>query len=643
MTIKNRRLKGSNKGWFSAKSRPFIGMVLMALMSGFFSGAQALAQGDGQRYFERSDASQPSYTRADSLRGGVTAERAWWDVTHYHLQVAVDIEGRALSGLNRMHYRVRESLDEQTARLMQRSGVEAADMVAARNAGRLQIDLQAPMQLVSARQEGRLLEVEQEGSAWFISGAASGPGVHSVDLEFEGQPVVAANPPWDGGITWQNDRAGSPFVASANQGIGASVWWPNKDHPWDEPDSMLISVRLPDSLMNVSNGRLRGVEAHSDDTHTTHWAVVNPINNYGVNINIAAYEHFSEVYNGLEGPLAVDYYVLPENLEAARRQFAEVPRTLEAFEYWFGPYPFYEDGFKIVEVPYLGMEHQSSVTYGNGFKNGYRGRDLSGSGWGMEFDFIIVHEAAHEWFANSLTNEDVADMWIHESFTNYAESLFLEYHFGWQAAQEYVRGLRFAVSHDRPVIPDYGVNERGSGDMYYRGSNFLHTLRSVVANDSLWRDMLLGLNREFYHQTVGTEALVGYMSEVLGLNVAPLARQYLMDTRLPVLEYGFRDGQLRYRYAQVRSDFAMPVDVKVEISGPSEHELLVDLETRLEPTNRWQELDITELIPLKEFARFGLLVNDESDFLTDLYWKLKMETNYYVGSLEVNPGEKGVE
>ena len=371
--------------------------------------------------------------------------------------------------------------------------------------------------------------------------------------------------------------------------------------------------------------------------------MVNPINNYGVNINIAAYEHFSEVFDGLDGPLTVDYYVLPENLEAARRQFAEVPRTLEAFEYWFGPYPFYEDGFKIVEVPYLGMEHQSSVTYGNGYANGYRGRDLSGSGWGMEFDFIIVHEAAHEWFANSLTNEDAADMWIHESFTNYAESLFLEYHFGWQAAQEYVRGLRFAVSHDRPVIPDYGVNERGSGDMYYRGSNFLHTLRAVVADDSLWREMLLGLNREFYHQTVGTEALVGYMSEVLGFDVAPLAKQYLMDTRLPVLEYGFRGGQLRYRYAQVGADFAMPLDMTVEISGPNEHELLVSLETRLEPTNRWQELDIKELIPLKEFARFGLLVNDESDFLEDINWKLKIETNFYVGSLDVNPGEKGVD
>jgi aminopeptidase N len=371
--------------------------------------------------------------------------------------------------------------------------------------------------------------------------------------------------------------------------------------------------------------------------------VVNPINNYGVNINIAAYEHFSEVYDGLDGPLTVDYYVLPKNLEAARRQFAEVPRTLEAFEYWFGPYPFYEDGFKLVEAPYLGMEHQSSVTYGNGYANGYRGRDLSGSGWGMEFDFIIVHEAAHEWFANSLTNEDVADMWIHESFTNYAESLFLEYHFGWRAAQEYIYGLRFAVTHDHPVIPDYGVNERGSGDMYYRGSNFLHTLRAVVANDSLWKDMLLGLNREFYHQTVGTEALVAYMEERLVLEVAPLVAQYLMDARLPVLEYGFRDGQLRYRYAQVRSDFAMPLDVKVEILSDESCESRMFSEFRLMPTTRWQSVDLSEVMDLGMAGLALVAAHDVNDFWEKIQWKLQVDADFYLGIFEVNPMKGGME
>ena len=602
----------------------------------------ALAQGDGQGYFQRPDDSQLSYTRADSLRGGVTAERAWWDLTHYHLEVAVNIEGRTISGLNRMTYQVRESMDEQTGRLIQQSGVDEAAINAARDAGKLQIDFQAPMRLVSAEQAGQKLKVEQEGSAWFVYGVNNEFGLNVIDLEFEGQPIVAANPPWDGGITWQSDSVGRPFVASANQGIGASVWWPNKDHPWDEPDSMLISVRVPDSLMNVSNGRLREVEAHGDGTHTTHWAVVNPINNYGVNINIAAYEHFSEVYNGLNGPLTVDYYVLPENIEAARSHFAEVPRTLEAFEYWFGPYPFYEDGFKLVEVPYLGMEHQSSVTYGNGFRNGYLGRDLSGSGWGMEFDFIIVHEVAHEWFANSLTNEDVADMWIHESFTNYAESLFLEYHFGWRAAQEYVRGLRFSITHDRPIIPDYGVNERGSGDMYYLGSNFLHTLRAVVADDSLWREMLLGLNRKFYHKTVGTEALVKYMKGVLDIELKPLVAQYLMDTRLPVFEYGFREGMLRYRYAQVRSDFEMPLVMRVWISSSEGMDSDIESELRLTPTTKWQSLDLSELMDLGMLSRAFTASDYKSYPLNKIQWNLEVDPDFYVSTLEVNPNEKGV-
>jgi aminopeptidase N len=234
-------------------------------------------------------------------------------------------------------------------------------------------------------------------------------------------------------------------------------------------------------------------------------------------------------------------------------------------------------------------------------------------------------------------------MWIHESFTNYAESLFLEYHFGWQAAQEYVRGLRFAVSHDRPVIPDYGVNERGSGDMYYGGSNFLHTLRAVVNDDSLWRAVLLGLNQEFFQQTVGTEALVDYMSEVVGFDVAPLAKQYLMDTRFPVLEYGFRGGQLRYRYAQVAADFAMPVDVKVGILSDEGSDSEVFSELRLVPTTRWQSLDLSEVMDLGMAGLAFIDADDESDFLSSISWNLRVHPNFYVGSLEVNPGEKGVD
>src|SRR5690606_7352637 len=253
--------------------------------------------------------------------------------------------------------------------------------------------------------------------------------------------------PWDGGFSWKKDDNGNDFVATSCQGLGASVWWPNKDHMYDEVDSMLISVRVPKALMEVSNGQLRGVEDHKDGTNTYHWFVNNPINNYGVNVNIGDYVHFSEDYNGEKGILKMDYYVLKYNLEKAKQQFKDAPRMMEAFEHWFGPYPFYEDGYKLVEVPYLGMEHQSSVTYGNGFENGYLGRDLSGTGWGLKFDFIIIHESAHEWFANNITYKDIADMWIHESFTAYAESIFVEYFYGKKAGAEYVIGTRRGIQN----------------------------------------------------------------------------------------------------------------------------------------------------------------------------------------------------
>lgn len=485
--------------------------------------------------FQRS----PEFTRQDTLRGSVTPERAWWDLTYYHLDVDVDIETRTISGVNTVQYKVLEEYD------------------------RMQIDLQPPMRIDRAEQGGKELKVIREGNAWYIGLEEPQPegSVKELELYFSGKPREAVNAPWDGGFSWTTDHNGKPFVATSNQGIGASLWWPNKDHMYDEPDSMLISIRVPDSLMDVSNGRLRKVEEHSDRTKTWHWYVDNPINNYGVNINIGDYVHFGEIIDGEAGDLTMDYYVLRGNKEKAIKQFADAPRTIEALEYWFGPYPFYEDGFKLVQVPYLGMEHQSSVTYGNGFRNGYLGNDLSGSGWGLKFDFIIIHESGHEWFANNITYRDVADMWIHEGFTNYSESLFLDYFYGEKAASEYVRGLRLNIANDRPVIGFYGVNYEGSSDMYYKGSNMLHTIRQVVADDSLWRATLRGLNKEFYHQTVTTQQIEAYMIQKTGIDLSKIFDQYLRDIRIPVLEYAIRNGTLQYRWMNAVKGFNMPVDI----------------------------------------------------------------------------------
>jgi aminopeptidase N len=334
---------------------------------------------------------------------------------------------------------------------------------------------------------------------------------------------------------------------------------------YDEPDSMLISVNVPDSLMDVSNGKLRKVVRLDDGTTTYNWFVTNPINNYGVNINIGDYVHFSEVYKGEKGDLPCDYYVLRNNLERAKIQFRQAPMMLIAFEYWFGPYPFYEDGYKLVEAPYLGMEHQSSVTYGNGFANGYWGTDLSGTGWGDKFDFIIIHESGHEWFGNSITYEDAADMWVHESFANYSENLYLEYYFGRAAGSEYVIGTRKNINNDRPIIGAYNVNSEGSHDMYYKGGNMLHTLRQIINDDVKWRSILRGLNRDFYHCVVKGSQIENYISEKAGINLQSFFDQYLRDIRIPVFEYYVKGKSLTFRWNNCVPGFNMPL--KVEVAG----------------------------------------------------------------------------
>ncbi len=484
---------------------------------------------------------QPVFTHQDTLRGSITPEREWWDLSYYHLDIKVDPSDRSIKGSNLLRYKV---LKENQL---------------------MQIDLQPPMKIIKVTQDGSELSWKRDGNAWFImlQKVQKTGQTEEMVLWYEGNPKVSENPPWSGGITWNKDGNGNDFIASACQGDGASLWWPCKDHPYDEPDSMLISVNVPGHLTDVSNGRLRGVDEKPDGTHTFHWFVSNPINNYGVNINIADYVHFSEKYRGEKGILDCDYYVLNGNMGKAKEHFKDVKRMLEAFEYWFGPYPFYEDSYKLVEVPYLGMEHQSSVTYGNDFKKGYQGRDLSQTGWGLKFDFIIVHESGHEWFANSITNWDVADMWIHESFIAYSENLFLDYFYGKEASAAYVRGTRANIRNDRPIIGIYDVNYEGSGDMYYKGSNMLHTLRQLVDDDEQWREILREINKKYYHQTVKGSQIEAFMSEQTGKDLSAFFDQYLRDTRIPVLEYIIKGNELKFRWANCVKGFNMSVRVEV--------------------------------------------------------------------------------
>lgn len=504
---------------------------------------------------------QKTATRADSLRGSITPERAWWDLKHYDLTVQIDPSTKSIKGSNKITYKV---LSEAIV---------------------LQIDLQEPLKITAITQGGEPLTFRREGAVhWVTLRKKQEVGqVEQVLISYEGMPKEAIRPPWDGGITWQKDSKGLPFVASSNQGIGSSIWWPLKDHPADEVDSLDMHVTVPKGLMDISNGRLVEIEV-GKDTDTFHWKVVNPINDYGVNINVGDYVHFGEKYEGEKGTLDMDYFVLRENLEKAKVHFQDARRMMQAFEHWFGPYPFYEDGFKLVDAPYLGMEHQSSVTYGNGYQNGYRGRDLSGTGWGMKFDFIIIHEAGHEWFANNITYKDVADMWIHESFTNYSESLFLDYHYGKEAGQAYVRGTRMNIANDIPIIGTYGLNKRGSGDMYYKGGNLLNMIRQLLQDDDKWRLILRGLNKEFYHQTVTTEQVESYISTQVGWNLGKVFDQYLRDTRIPIFEYYQQGGEIQYRWTNAVKDFDMPVDV--QLNGKV---------IRLQAKTSWQKLEVGQL------------------------------------------------
>ncbi len=517
-----------------------------------------------------------AYTHADTLRGSITPERIWWDLAHYHLQVRVAPDDSTFSGRNTIRYRV----------------LKASQV--------MQIDLQAPMKLIRAEQDGQPLAVRSDGSAHFITlTKPQRPGrTETITVDYGGKPRVARNAPWDGGVSWARDSTRSWFIATSCQGLGASVWWPCKDHMYDEPDSMLISVTVPQPYMDVSNGQLRRVITNADQTRTFDWAVVNPINNYGVNVNIAKYVSWQETYQGEQGPLALSYYVLPQNEAAAREQFQQAKTMLRVFEHWFGPYPFYKDGYKLVQVPYLGMEHQSSVTYGNRFRNGYLGRDLSRTGWGLQFDFIIVHESGHEWFANNITYKDIADMWIHEGFTAYSENLYVEALFGKNAGAQYVIGTRVGIKNDRPVIGDYAVNSEGSGDMYYKGANMLHMIRQLVANDEKWRQILRGMSRTFYHQTVTTQQIESYLITRTGLPLKPLFDQYLRDARVPTLEYKITPEGVDYRFTNCQKSFTIPVGICLNDAGP---------QRIVTPSTTWQTLRLPNVKELAIDANYYLL------------------------------------
>lgn len=511
---------------------------------------------------------QKEFTRADTLRGTVTPERSWWNVTRYDLTCSFDFNERSLTGSNIISYRVVSTPAKE-----------------------MQIDLQVGLNIDSIILDNSSLSFRREGNAYFVSVPQNQEKntIKDITVYYHGIPRPAIRPPWDGGVIWSKDKNGNPWISVACQGLGASVWYPCKDHQSDEPDSASVTIIVPDTLVAVSNGRLRNKTSKGNGTTAYTWVVMDPINNYNIIPYIGKYAHWHEGFNGEKGHLDCDYWVMDYNLEKAKEQFKQAGKMLKCFEHWFGPYPFYEDGYKLVEAPHLGMEHQSAVAYGNNFANGYRGTDLSGTGWGLKWDFILVHESGHEWFGNNITSNDVADMWVHESFTNYSETLFTTCEYGKEAGNDYVIGTRAKIQNNLPIQGPYGVNQEGSGDMYYKGGNMIHTIRQVINDDEKFRNILRGLNEKFYHKTIDGEDIKNYISEASGIDFSKVFDQYLNTTQIPELEYKISGKKISYRWTNCINGFNLPV--KVNIDGK---------EYRISPTQKWKTLKVKQ--PVAQFS-----------------------------------------
>lgn len=473
------------------------------------------------------------FTLADTLRGANSAQRTCYDVTHYNLDVTVDVGLKSISGFNEIRFKVMSDFDS------------------------LQIDLFENMTLDSILFRGEKLDFIRHYNAVFVRfGNIQKQGeTGKIKVYYQGAPVAAKNAPWDGGFVWKEDGNGRPFIGVACEGTGASLWWPNKDHLSDEPDSMRIACTVPKGLMCVANGDLIDTQESEAQTKFV-WEVDYPINNYNVTLNIADYSHFQSEYDGIDGKLRLDYYVLKENLEKAKAQFLQVPEMMTCFEEAFGPYPFYKDGYALVETPYLGMEHQSAIAYGNKYMSGYLGR-FPGE---MDFDYIIIHETGHEWWGNSVSMKDVADMWIHESFCTYSESVFVECKYGYESMLEYLLYQRNFINNRTPILGTYGLNHEGNGtDMYYKGSWMLHTFRSVLNNDSLFRAVLKGVAQDFDYKTADGDEIINYINNKVKYNYTPFFEQYLSYADVPVLEYRFNKKTLVLRWIAEAKGFKMPV------------------------------------------------------------------------------------
>ena len=489
---------------------------------------------------------QPAFNRADTLRGTLSELRSCFDVNHYDLSVTIDLSSQSISGKNIITFKATEDFQL------------------------LQLDLFENMTVAQIQFENRPLAFTREFNAIFVQLPRllkKGDKAQLV-VYFNGKPRVAKNPPWDGGFIWTTSENKQPWIAVSCQGIGASLWWPCKDHLSDEPDSMDIHCSVPSPLVCVSNGQDRGVTNDMVGYKTYNWHVSYPINNYNVSINVGDYVHLHDVYEDETGDtLSLDYYVIRGNENKAENHFKQVKPMLACYEKFLGKYPFPDDGYALVQTPYLGMEHQGAIAYGNKFRTGYLGSDRSGQR--LEFDYIIVHETGHEWWGNSVTAGDIADMWIHESFCTYSEAIYVECMHGYDTAMTYVNALKESVQNNASIMGIYGVNHEGHYDMYVKGMLFLNTLRHVVNNDALWWNTIKSMSDTvFKHSATDYNQVVNYFELKTNLQLRPLFEQYVQCSELPVLEFSAKRKNrqiiLRMRWNAQSKNFNMPIHIRAK-------------------------------------------------------------------------------
>ena len=508
-------------------------------------------------------------TRADILRGEYGRYRANNDLLSYDLDVRVDPQKKSISGVNTIRFKM---LDDDT---------------------RIQLDLYANLTVEKILLGTTPLKYERElNTVWVDFPETLRAGrTYAIAFHYSGMPREQGR---FGGMAFATDPSGRPWITTACEGQGASIWWPNKDQWRDEVERMDLSVAIPSDLVDVSNGRFAGKTDLGDGYTRWDWQIQYPINSYNVSLNIGAYEHFGDRL----GDLPLDFYVLPGSLEKAKRQFAQVRPMLEAFQKYFGEYPFGKDGYKLIEVPYSGMEHQTAVTYGNRFANGYLERDWTGVGVSMKFDFIIVHESGHEWFGNAVSAADVSDMWIHEGWTTYLEGLYVEHLFGYDDALKYVNGYKSKVRNREPIVTQRGIHREPPADQYFKGALMLHTLRSVVNDDARWWKLVRDTYQRFKYRNIMTEDLVQFFNAQLGRDLTPIFNQYLRRADIPTLELVFNesDRTVAYRWRADERDFNMPIRVGARAKWQT-----------IAPSTGWKTMKTT----------FG---KDDFEVATDLYY-----------------------